>query len=268
MTKPIRIAFSGSGFKAPAHVGALCAVVDAGFEPVEYAGTSGGSIVAALAACGTTPAELKSLALEMDWSGMLSFSPWSLLTKIAWCSGDALKTWLDSMTAGKVFGELKANLTVMASDLDSMAPAEFSTLKTPQASIALAVRASTAIPFVYAPVKFGRQVLVDGGLVNNIPADKLFSMTNCPRLGIQLVSQTTPIPDEGLTLASMAHRVVSLMLSSQESVHIDLDRYLGVKMAFVETGYADGLDTKMPRATRERLFSDGYKAAQEALATA
>ena len=48
--KQVRLAFSGSGFLAPIHAGAACAFLDAGVQIVEVAGTSGGSIAAALIA--------------------------------------------------------------------------------------------------------------------------------------------------------------------------------------------------------------------------
>ena len=52
MMKPIRVALSGSGFRLGAQLGALQAISDAGFEIVQIAGASGGSIVAALFASG------------------------------------------------------------------------------------------------------------------------------------------------------------------------------------------------------------------------
>ena len=83
MKKPIRVALSGSGFKFPAHVGALHAIRDAGYEVIEIAGTSGGSIVASLAAVGMDLDIMKALTLTRDWADMLTFSPWSLAVRLS-----------------------------------------------------------------------------------------------------------------------------------------------------------------------------------------
>lgn len=262
--KPIRLAFSGSGFKTPAHVGALLAVLDAGYTPIEYAGTSGGSIVAALAASGHTAAWMQDQSLYQDWSNLLTFSPWSLLTQMGYCSGSVLLEWLHEATAGATFDAMPAALTVMASDIATGRAYEFSREKTPGAPVALAVRASAAIPLAYAPVQFEGAYLMDGGLVNNIPADRL-TVDSIPRLGIQLVSQGAPMRAGLQTIFSILPRVVDLMLSSNESTHVRLSEQLGACICFVETGYASGLDRNMPRDVRERLLDDGYAAARLAL---
>lgn len=263
--KPIRVALSGSGFKFPAHVGALMAVRDAGYLPVEYAGTSGGSIVAGLAACGMPLSWMRDQCMTRDWSDMLTFNPWALMTKMAFCDGSALFDWLREQTGGVTFGELERDLTVTASDLQTMGPFEFSRTATPDVQVALAVRASAAIPFAYAAVQHNGAYLLDGGMVNNIPADRL-ERGVVPRLGVQLVSKTIPMALGIVTMATMIPRVLALMLSAQESTHVSLSEQLGACVTFVETGYASGLDRNMPLEIRKRLMDDGYAATQQALA--
>jgi len=263
--KPIRVALSGSGFKVPAHVGALHAIADAGFAPIELAGTSGGSIVAALAACGMALADMKAIALTFDWSSMLSFSPLAALRMRGFCDGSRLLSWLTSHTGGLSFGQLGLDLTVVASDVASEAPFEFSRALTPTASIARAVRASTSIPFAFEPLQLGAALLADGGMVNNIPVDRL-KIDEVPRLGVQLVSQDVPVqPRESLSIIDYSTRLIDLMLSACECTHVSAAQAAGAHMAFVETGYASTLDRNMPLALRQRLFDDGYAATKAAL---
>ncbi|MBX9900811.1 MAG: patatin-like phospholipase family protein [Burkholderiaceae bacterium] len=262
--KPIRIALSGSGFKFPAHVGALHAIRDAGFAPIEYAGTSGGSIIATLAACGMDLDYMKALTLTRDWSDMLSFSPWSLITNMGYCSGKTLQNWLAENTHCKTFKELDVDLVVMASDVVSELPFEFSKLNTPDLPVAIAARASASIPIVYSPVQLTKEsvrpvMLMDGGMVNNIPIDQL-TIDSVPRLGIQLVSKSSPLAAGSHSLFDIAPRVINLMMSSNENTHIDLGLQIGAQVAFVETGYAGGLDRNMSTQMRQRLFDDGYAA--------
>ena len=263
--KPIRIALSGSGFKFPAHVGALMAVRDAGFTPVEYAGTSGGSIVAALAASGMDLDAMKALTLTRDWSDMLTFSPWSALRGKGYCSGDALLAWITAQTMGATFNDLTVPLTIMSSDASTETGFEFSRRVTGGVPIAFAARCSACIPLVYAAVPFRGALLQDGGLVNNIPVDKLV-IDDIPRLGIQLVSKTPPLDSPSDSVVDLLARDINMTLNANENTHIDLDQYQGAHFAFVETGYANGLDRRMPRAIRDRLCIDSYNATKAALA--
>ena len=264
--KPIRVALSGSGFKFPAHVGALKAIRDEGFAPVEYAGTSGGSIISALAASGMSVDAMEALTLSRDWSDMLTFSPWSLLTKIGYCTGDTLLGFLNDMTKGVAFKDLSVDLSIVASDIGGAKPYLFSKITTPYASVALAARASASIPFVYAPIQYGKAYLMDGGLVNNIPVD-LLAAGYAPRIGIQLISKTSQLRTGVHGVLDIAPRVIGLMLSSNDETHVDLGCSQGARVAWVETVYVDGLDRNMSKSDRQRLMADGYAAAKKLLET-
>lgn len=263
--KPIRVALSGSGFKFPAHVGALMAIRDAGFTPVEYAGTSGGSIVAALAACGLNLDALRVMTLTRDWSDMLTFDVLTALRLKGYCSGNALLDWITDQTMHATFNDLNVPLTIMSSDASIETGFEFSHKTTGSTPIAFAARCSACIPVVYAAVPFQGAVLQDGGLVNNIPVDKLV-VDSVPRLGIQLTSKTAPLQKGGrLSIIDLLARDVNMMLSANENTHVDLDEHEGAHFAFIETGYANGLDRNMSREIRTRLYSDGYKGTAAAL---
>lgn len=264
MLKPIRVALSGSGFRLGAHVGALQAIDDAGYDVVELAGTSGGSIVASLYAAGMTLAEMRQMLMEMDWAPMMSFSPWALLTRQAFCSGSALLDFLQRHIGGKTFADLSIELKVIASDLLTEREFEFGRSSTPAAPVALAARASASIPVVFAPVSFGCTLLVDGGCTDNLPASNL-TVDDVPRLGIYLESADTPLLPGAYGLRTLAPRIIDLLLASNEASHIALDAHAGATIVTVPTGYASSLDRNMPVATRQRLYDDGYGATKEAL---
>lgn len=258
MSQPIRVALSGSGFRLGAHLGALQAIVDAGYEVVELAGTSGGSIVASLYACGMSLADMRQLLMEMDWSPMMSFSPWSLVTKQSLCSGDTLLQFLADKTSGKTFTELAIDLKVIASDLLTEREFEFCRAATPAAPIAVAARASASIPVVFAPVPYANVLCVDGGCTDNLPASNL-TVDNVPRLGIYLESADAPLLPGAYGLRTLAPRIIDLLLASNEASHIALDSHEGATIVTVPTGYASSLDRNMPAATRQRLYDDGYR---------
>ena len=257
--KPIYLAFSGSGFKVAAHCGGYTAALNEGFTPAGFAGTSGGSIVAALAAVGMSPAACSALALHTNWAPMLTFSAWSLATQMGYCSGTVLLNWLLEHTRGRKFADLDMPLTIMATDMQTMQPFEFSQTKTPDIEIAVAARASAAIPLVFAPVRIGDSWLWDGGMVNDIPID-MFPADDTPRLGINLTTATKPMAPGFHTILDMVPRAIQTMMEGCDSAHIAAAKLEGAKLAFVDTSYADGLDRNMPIEIRQRLFDDGYKA--------
>lgn len=264
MRRPIRVALSGSGFRLGAHLGALQAIEDAGYEVIEISGTSGGSIVASLYASGMSLADLKSLCLSLDWSPMMSFSPWTLITKRAYCSGNALLDFLTEQTGAKKFADVPVALKVVASDLLTEREFEFGKASTPDAPIALAARASASIPLVFSPVAYQDAMLVDGGCTDNIPVSNL-TVDEVPRVGIFLESGDSPLKSGRYGLAALAPRIIDLLLASNEASHVELDTKNGATIVLVPTGYASSLDRNMPTAIRQRLIDDGYAATKAAL---
>ena len=255
--KPLRVALSGSGFKFPAHVGALKAILDSGYTPIELAGTSGGSIIATLFAAGMDIETMTELSMTKDWSEMLTFNIISLFSKMGYCTGKTLEDWINNETKSLTFNDLKIDLTIVASDISNAIPFVFNKNLTPNCPISLASRASASIPFAYAPIQFSKSLLMDGGMVNNIPIDEL-KLDSVPCIGIQLVSNVSSWKPGVYTLFSVLPRIIDLMMNSNDSAHIEIAKNKGAKIAFVETGYASSLDKNMSKDIRQRLYNDGY----------
>ncbi|CAG9194406.1 Putative exported phospholipase, patatin-like protein [Paraburkholderia caribensis] len=266
MSKPIRVALSGSGFRLGAHLGALQAIVDAGYEIIELAGTSGGSIVAAMYAGGMRLDDMRQLCMRMDWSPMMRFSPWAVLRYQALCTGKALEAFLKDGSRGKTFADLQLDLKIVAADLLTEKEFQFSRRTTPRVPIAVAARASASIPIVFPPVDVAGALLVDGGTADNVPVSDL-TVDEVPRLGIYLVSDDTALKPGRYGLSTLAPRIIDLMLAANETAHVDLDQRSGATIVRVPTGYASSFDRNMPYATRQRLYEDGYRNTQLALSS-
>lgn len=263
--KPIRVALSGSGTKIGAHIGALQAIIDAGYTIVEIAGTSGGSICAALFACGMSVTQIHALALTMDFAPLMAMSPWSILTGKGFCSGENLLKFLQTNTGHKLFSDLPIHLTIVSSDVSNERPHLFSNELTPNIAVALASRASASIPIVFEPVLIGDAVLMDGGMVSNLPVD-LLKVDAAPRIGIELTAQCSPFKPGRHGLNKVVPHLIDLMIQSTEDAHISIGKMHGAAVAQVETGFASSLDRRMPQVIRQRLFDYGYRATTKALA--
>jgi predicted acylesterase/phospholipase RssA len=200
-----RAVFQGGGCRGAAYAGAYEAAVRCGARFSEVAGTSAGSIVAALIGAGASPefvqTEMRSLEFKRFMSrprpgalddvrarSVLTLPPlsWLLerfdLARIALYGGayssEAIQTWMDDLlhkllpcAARPVqFKDLFIPTSVVSTDLGSGVAKVWSTDKTPNESVALAVRASCSIPGFFQPVQIGTTRHVDGGLLSNLPA--------------------------------------------------------------------------------------------------
>ncbi|MFD1029641.1 patatin-like phospholipase family protein [Paraburkholderia sabiae] len=255
---------SGSGFRLGAHLGALQAIVDAGYEIVELAGTSGGSIVAAMFAGGMKLTDMRELCMRLDWSSIMRFSPWAVLRHQALCGGKALEAFLERGTGGRTFINSPLDLKIIAADLLTEREFLFSRATTPTVPIAVAARASASIPVVFPPVACSGALLVDGGTCDNVPASDL-TVDDVPRVGIYLVSDDTALRPGNHGLCTLAPRIIDLMLAANEAAHVELDVKNGVTIVRVQTGYASSFDRNMAPAVRRRLYNDGYAATKAAI---
>ena len=163
--KPLRpprigLALGGGAARGFAHIGVIQVLEEAGIKPDLVVGTSAGSLVAALYAAGRPGAELARVALAMDESAITDWSfPGRGLIR-----GEALARYVREQTGGKTIEQLPLPLGIVATDLDSGLPMLFQ-----RGDVGLAVRASSAVPAVFQPVKIGSREYVDGGLVSPVP---------------------------------------------------------------------------------------------------
>jgi NTE family protein len=262
--KQVRLALSGSGYRLPAHLGALYAVDEAGLSVPEISSTSGGSIIAALFASGISLADLRELCMTLDWAPYMTFSPWTFITKGALCTGDRLLDFLMLKTQGKTFADIDIDLKIVASDWLTEKEFVFSKATTPTAPIALAARASASIPLVFVPVDYAGISAVDGGCCENLPAGVL-TVDDIPRIGISLQSDDAPLKPGKYGFRTFLPRLIDLLLASNETSQLALYLKNNTTIVRVPTGNASSFDRNMDTATRQMLFDAGHAATKAAL---
>lgn len=158
----IGLALGGGAARGFAHVGVIQVLEEAGIRPSLVAGTSAGSMVAALYASGKNGAQLQQLAQSMDEA---TFADWSLpIFSRGLLRGDALAKYVHAQVAGRRIEDLPLPLGITATDLHSGQGVLFQ-----RGDTATAVRASSAVPAVFQPVRIGTRDYVDGGLVSPVP---------------------------------------------------------------------------------------------------
>lgn len=201
--------FEGGGVRAAAHAGGFAAAKRAGITFGKVAGTSAGSIVAALVAAGATPGYLRQHLQELDfvplldppdkkgifftkrlplWARTLRLMTWGGFRKLANIAkygglhnSASLGNWIESRLVELVrpkgsskepvlFSELPIPLHVIATDFSTGKPKIWSPETTPDESVTLAVRHSCTIPMFFQPAPSGSSIFFDGGAVSNLPA--------------------------------------------------------------------------------------------------
>ncbi len=195
----VGLVLSGGGASGLAHIGVI-KVLEELEIPIDYvAGTSMGSIVGGMFAMGYTAAEMEKIALEMDWEAMLADAvPRNDLTfeykeqlekyfydfpinqgKLQLPSGLIAGTNITNMLAGvtwpaykiRLFSQLPRPFLCIGADVVTGQEVVITS-----GNLHDALRASMAIPTVFTPVEVNGKLLIDGGFINNFPADHLKAM--------------------------------------------------------------------------------------------
>jgi NTE family protein len=156
------LALGGGAARGFAHVGVIQVLEEAGIQPDLVVGTSAGSLVAALYASGKNSAQLKRVAETMEEAEITDWMM-PILNRGA-LRGEALARYVNNQVGGRLIEQMKLPLGIVATDLHSGEPVLFR-----RGNTGSAVRASSAVPAVFQPVKIGAREYVDGGLVSPVP---------------------------------------------------------------------------------------------------
>ncbi|MDF2629418.1 MAG: hypothetical protein K0R39_3249 [Symbiobacteriaceae bacterium] len=157
----VGLVLGGGVVRGTAHVGVIRALHEANIPIDCVVGTSSGSLIGALYAGGLTWREMQELALRLSWFDM---------AEPAWPRGGfvtnkRMRRYLDTQIGPVSFSDLKIPFAAVAADANTGQE-----LVLREGRVADAVRGSTAIPGIFRPVPFDGRLLVDGVVVNNVPA--------------------------------------------------------------------------------------------------
>jgi NTE family protein len=167
----VGVALSGGGARGLAHIGVLKVLEGAGVPIDMLSGTSMGGVVAAAYASGLTPEFMEQEALRMASPRRLLSLADPTFPQRGLFEGQKIRAYLKDRLGECTFEDLRCPLTLVAVNLnDSQAV----TLN--EGRVTDALRATIALPGIFKPVERDDQLLVDGGLLDNLPADVVRQM--------------------------------------------------------------------------------------------
>lgn len=158
----IGLALGGGAAKGFAHVGVISVLEEAGLRPALVVGTSAGSVVGALYASGKSGMQLQRAALQME---EVAIADWMVpIVNRGMFKGEALARYVNEAVGGRLIEDMRIPFGVVATDLGNGQPVLFR-----RGDTGTAVRASSAVPAVFQPVRISGRDYVDGGLVAPVP---------------------------------------------------------------------------------------------------
>ena len=197
----IGLVLGGGGARGAAHIGVLQELERQRIPIDAIAGTSMGAIVGGLYAAGKTPEDLETLVSTLDWAAALRDTPerehlsfrrkldderypikaeigvrdGELALPMGLIEGQDLALILREQTIDVSlvddFDELPIPFRAVATDIESGEPHVMG-----DGDLAMAIRASMSVPAVFAPIVVDDRLLVDGGIVKNLPVDVMQDM--------------------------------------------------------------------------------------------
>lgn len=238
----VGLVLSGGGARGFAHIGVIKVLEEEGIDVDVIGGTSMGSIVGGLYAMGYSIYEIEKMALTQDWNYILNdnrnrrdLGLYEKYDDEVHIFSLGIKGRNISIPPGLVYGQ---NVTHLLSELTSPAfqTKDFKNLNKPffcmatdllsgkavkmdTGNLALAIRASMSVPSAFAPVKYGPYYLVDGGIINNFPAEEVKNLGADILIGVDI---QTPLLEQSEINNLIQVLSQSIFLNAEENFNHNL----------------------------------------------
>lgn len=197
----VGLALGGGGARGYAHIGVLKALEERGIEPVAIAACSMGGIVGAMHGAGISADEMLARARKFKFTELLDIGGREALNR-----GRKLAKTLARHIPG-AFADLRVPLKLTACDIQNGVLVVFD-----RGDLRAAVRATISLPGVFPPARVEDRILLDGGLINNLPVDIIRTMTHAPVIAVDVAApadRALDFTEHGSWWESLAQRAFS-----------------------------------------------------------
>ncbi len=275
MLPPRRIVFSGGGIRVVSYLGVLQVLEEKNLlsHLRELCGVSAGALVSLLLALQYRLPVIERFCLEYDFGQIRSEDPEhaleffehygiddgtsleKLIHKILYHKGFGPDTTFQELaTSGRV-----KSIRVWASDIQNLEPIEFSAQKTPDISVAFALKASMAIPLYFIPPRHPTtgNLIVDGGVFDNYPMSLLTEQEANESLGITFSHPTIPVPVTDFATFVSLLTVGYYIPSYRRLIQKHQDRTIEIPCADFSSTHFEAT-----REERQELVAKGRQAAE------
>lgn len=248
-TKSIGLILSGGGSKGIAHAGVLQFLEEKNIHPQQIAGSSAGSIVAALYGSGKSPAAI------LEFFKSIYFFHWKHFTfsKAGLIDSESFKEYFYDIFKDTTLSELKIPVYITATDMIKGKSKIFD----PETKTIDAILASSSFPGIMSPYEIDGQLYSDGGILNHFPTDIL--KDKCETLIGVYVSPIQKIQASDLnSIKSVTARAFDLLSANSSTQKFDHCNWLIEPEALSQYSTFETSKIKM-----ETIFNIGYESAKK-----
>ncbi|MCL6580789.1 MAG: patatin-like phospholipase family protein [Firmicutes bacterium] len=201
LRKKVGLALGGGVAKGLAHIGVVKALLELGVPIDCVAGTSAGSLVGALVASAMSPTEMEALARSTRWRDIAR----PVVPRLGLLDAQRLEQLLVSVLGDRRIEDLPLPFAAVATDLETGKKVVLR-----EGPIAPAVRASCAMPGIFVPVTLQGRLLVDGGVVDNVPVGAARQLGADYVIAVDLSGSldTTPVPRNVLGILMRSYEIM------------------------------------------------------------
>lgn len=164
--RDVALVLSSGGARGLAHIGAIDSLQEHGFNITSVAGTSFGSIVAGMYAMGKLD-EFKEFMQTIDKKAIRRYTDYSISLSY-FVKGERIIEEMKKFAPDRNIEDLPIPFTCVATDWKAGKEYVFR-----KGSIWQAIRASISVPGMFAPVELDNHILIDGGITNPLPLDRV-----------------------------------------------------------------------------------------------
>ncbi|GAB4534839.1 MAG: hypothetical protein Kow0063_18370 [Anaerolineae bacterium] len=213
--RTVGLALSSGGSRTIAHIGVVRVLREAGIPIDMIAGSSGGALFGALIAAGWSDQEMVQFARNLKHVNNWRNWDFNLPPRAGLIKGrrarDLIEGWLD----GRHFSDLELPFYVVATDISTGEEIVFDS-----GPVSDAVRASISIPGVADPWAYDNRFLVDGAVVNPMPASVLYKRGAKIIIGSSVVRFADDPSQPKFTQMPNFLQIISRIISSAETEQI------------------------------------------------